>query len=144
MLGVGYGHETLRRVASLAELAELAVLVAMSLVLVIRVIFRPTAASIMNTRSATAAREENGSKDRRTRSHPSGRSDAQKLQRGAGPVGLIIVWDVAREEQKTMDPQATLVSAARRRLSQVQSNRASSHHELSGSGNTRVSTFDFT
>lgn len=60
MLGVGYGHETLRRVASLAELAELAVLVAMSLVLVIRVIFRPTAASIMNTRSATAAREETG------------------------------------------------------------------------------------
>lgn len=42
----------------LVELAELAVLMGMSLVLVVRVIFRPTDASLAQTRSATAARQE--------------------------------------------------------------------------------------
>lgn len=118
-------HETPRRVGSLTELAELAVLVAMSLVLVIRVIFRPTAASIMNTLSATAAREEKARQIVGLAPTRAALRMHRNLLRDAGHVGLIIDWDVPREEQKTMDPQTTLVSAARRQLSQVQSNRAS-------------------
>ncbi|MEJ2239353.1 MAG: hypothetical protein P8X82_13715 [Gemmatimonadales bacterium] len=104
--------------ASMFELAELAALMAMSLVLVVRVIFRPTDASSAKTRSATAARDATA---RQVLGPAPTRPAAQiyrKLLLEVRHVGLVIDWDVAQHEQKTMDPRTTLVSAARRQLSQ--------------------------
>ena len=114
---LSYGDETPGDVVLLAELAELAVLMAMSLVLVFRVIFRPIDAPITKTRSAAAARETTA---RDALGPTTTRAAAQiyrKLLREARHIGLVIDWEEARREQKTMDPRPTLVSAARRQLS---------------------------
>ena len=111
---LGYRDETQGDVVILAELAELAVLMTMSLVLVFRVIFRPTDASIAKTRSATAAREATA---RDVLGPAPTRAAAQiyrKVLRDARRIGLAIDWEKAQREQKTMDPRTTLVSAARR------------------------------
>ena len=101
---------------SLAELAELAVLVAMSVVLVVRVIFRPTAMAREKTRSASVARQAIaldvlGPAPSRAATHTYGR-----LLRDARRAGLIIDWKRARIEQEAMAPRTTLVSAARRQI----------------------------
>jgi hypothetical protein len=101
-----------------AELAELAVLIAMSLVLVVRVIFRPTDASNAKKRSATAAREATARQVLGPAPSRAAAREYRKLMRDARHVGLVVDWEVARQEQQTMHPRTTLVSTARRQISQ--------------------------
>lgn len=102
---------------SLTELAELAVLMAMSVVLVVRVIFRPTATAREKTQSAAVAREATaldvlGPAPTRAATQTYG-----KLLRDARRAGLVIDWKRARIEQAAMAPRTTLISAARRQIS---------------------------
>lgn len=102
----------------MAELAELAVLMAMSLVLVVRVIFRPTDASNAKKRSATAAREATARQVLGPAPSRAAAREYRKLMRDARHVGLVVDWEVARQELQTMHPRTTLVSTARRQISQ--------------------------
>jgi hypothetical protein len=113
---LGYVDETKLQVGQLGELVELAVLVAISLVLVSRVIFRPTDAFVSRKRSGSAVREATA---RDVLGPSPTRASAQiyrKLLRDARHDRVVIDWERARREQKTMRPQPTLVSAARRQL----------------------------
>lgn len=102
---------------SLVELAELAVLIAISLILVVGVVFRPTTAGISRKRLAVAAREEMA---RDVLGPAPTREAAQiyrKLLRDAHQLGVTINWQQARREQVTMRPQRSLVAAARSQIS---------------------------
>lgn len=101
---------------ALADLAELAVLVAVSLVLVARVVLRPLDAGSSSRALAIAAREETS---RKVLGPTPTREAAQiyrKLLRDARHARLVIDWKKARYEQMTMRPQLSLVSVARSQL----------------------------
>jgi ABC-type sulfate transport system permease component len=100
----------------LAELAELAVLVAMSLILVVGVIFRPTGAGVSRKKVAVSAREETA---RKVLGADPTREAAQiyrKLLRDAHIAGVTIDWERARREQVDMRPKCSLVAAARSQI----------------------------
>lgn len=103
---------------SLAELAELAVLMAMSVILVVRVIFRPTATAREKKRSAAVAREEMALHVLGPAPSRAATQIYRKLLRDARQAGLAIDWERARMELMTMAPRTTLVAAARSQISQ--------------------------
>lgn len=101
---------------SLAELAELVVLIAISLILVVGIVSRPTNAGRSRRRLAVSAREEAA---RDVLGPAPTREAAQiyrKLLRDAHHVGVKINWEQARSEQTTMRPHRSLVAAARRQI----------------------------
>lgn len=103
----------------LAEIAELAVLVAMSLILVVGVIFRPTSAGVSSRRLAVSARQHTA---REVLGPDPTREAAQiyrKLLRDAHIAGVTINWEQARREQLDVRPQRSLVSPARSQISRL-------------------------
>lgn len=102
----------------LAELAELAVLVAMSLILVVRVIFRPTGSGVSRKKVAASAREETA---RQVLGPYPTREASQiytELLRDARLAGVNIDWERARRERVDLPPDRSLVAAARSQISQ--------------------------
>jgi hypothetical protein len=100
----------------LAELAELAVLVAMSLILVVGVIFRPTGAEVSKKELGTSAR---GQTAREVLGPSPTREAAQiyrKLLRDAQVAGVTIDWVRARH-QSVLGAERSLVGAARSQIS---------------------------
>lgn len=100
----------------LAELAELLVLIAISLVLVVGIVFRPTDAGRSRSRLALSAREEEA---REVLGPAPTREAAQiyrKLLRDAHHLGITINWEEARSEQVTIRPGPSLVATARRQI----------------------------
>ncbi|MGD2060794.1 MAG: hypothetical protein PVF87_08015 [Acidimicrobiia bacterium] len=101
----------------MAELAELAVLVAMSLILVVRVIFRPTGTGVSSKKVAVSAREETA---REVLGPDPTREASQiyrKLLRDAHVAGVTIDWERARRDQVGARPERSLVAAARSQIS---------------------------
>lgn len=100
----------------LAELAELAVLVAMSLILVVGVVFRPLRAGVSKKKLAVSAREETA---REVLGPDPTRESAQiyrKLLRDAHIAGVTIDWERARRERVDLRPERSLVAAARSQI----------------------------
>jgi hypothetical protein len=101
----------------LAELAELLVLIAISLVLIVGIVFRPTDAGRSRSKLAVSAREEAA---REVLGPAPTREAAQiyrKLLRDARNRGITINWEEARSEQMTIRPARSLVATARRQIS---------------------------
>lgn len=101
----------------LAELAELVVLIAISLVLVVYVVFRPTKAGLSRKMLAVSTREE-GARDVLGRAPT--REAAQihrKLLRDVHHLGVTINREQARSEQMIIRSQRSLAASARRQIS---------------------------
>lgn len=102
---------------SLGELVELIVLIAISLILVVGVIFRPTTVDISRKKLAVSAREETA----RDVLGPTPTREASQIYRkllsDAHHLGVTINWEEARSEQMTVRPQRSLVAAARNQIS---------------------------
>ena len=100
----------------LPVLAELAVLVAMSLILVVGGIFRPTGADVIRKKVAVSARK----KTARDVLGPDPTREAtqiyRKLLRDAHIAGVTIDWARARLEQLDSRPERSLVAAARSQI----------------------------
>lgn len=94
----------------LPELAELAVLVAMSLILVVEVIFRPIGARVSRKNAAVSARKGKtgpvlGPDPRREAAQISG-----KLLRDAQFAAATIDWERGRREQSNLRLERSLVA----------------------------------
>lgn len=101
----------------LAELAELAVLVAMSLILVVKVIFRPTGTGVSSKKVALSAREETAREV--LGPHPTREASQiyRRLLRDARSAGVTIDWEWARRQQVHLSPDRSLVAVARSQIS---------------------------
>jgi hypothetical protein len=100
----------------LAELAELGVLVAMSLILVVGLIFRPTGAGVSRRKAVVSAREETA---REVLGPDPTREAAQiyrKLLRDAHIAGVTIDWERARREQGDLRPERSLIAVSRSQI----------------------------
>lgn len=96
----------------MADLAELTVLVAMSLILVVVVIFRSTGAGVSRKKVAVSARKGTA---REVLGPDPTREAAQiyrKLLRDAHIAGITIDWERARRDQLELRPQRSLTAAA--------------------------------
>lgn len=102
----------------LADLAELAVLVAMSLILVLRVIFRPTGSGVSSKQVAALAREETAREVLGPYPTREASQIYRKLLRDAHVARVTIDWERARRQQVNAPPERSLVAAARSQISQ--------------------------